>query len=153
MVFFRTPCIVAHSSINAELLNKWNISTCKSPSWEADRFSASQEMSRILWNPNVHYRTHKCPPPVPILSQINSVHAPTSHFLKIHINIILPSMPGSPKRPLSLTFLHKNAVCASPLPHTCYMPRPSHSRFFINRTILGEQYRSLSSSLCSFLHS
>jgi len=54
---------------------------------------------------------------------------------------------------LSLRFPHQNPVYASPLPHTRYIPRPSHSSWFDHRKIFGEQYRSLSSSLCSFFQS
>jgi hypothetical protein len=39
------------------------------------------------------------------------------------------------------------------LPHTCYMPLPFHYFDLITRTILGEEYRSWSPSLRSFLHS
>jgi len=104
----------------------------QNPSSEANRFSASQEIPRILWNPKVHYRIHKCPPPVLIFCQLDPVHTPTSHFLKIHLNIItLPYTPGSPKWYLSLKFPHQNPAHTSPLPHTRYMPRPSHSpRFY-----------------------
>ena len=103
----------------------------QSPSWEANWFSGIQEIPHILWSLKVHYHIHKCLSPGPILSQHDPVHTPTSYFLKIHLNAILPSTPGSPKWSLSLTFPHQNPVYASPLPSMHYMPRSSHpSRFY-----------------------
>ena len=55
----------------------------------------------------VRYLIHECPPPFPILTQVDPVHNPTSHFLKIHFNIIFPYTPGSSKWSLSFSFPHQ----------------------------------------------
>jgi len=115
----------------------------QSPSCEANRLPASQEIFRILWNPKVHYSVYKSVAHVPKLKKNDPVLAPPSYFLKIHLNVIL-FLSGLPSKTQYETLLY---------PHTCYTPALFILPYLITRIMFGEEYRSLSSSLRSFLHS
>jgi len=125
----------------------------QSPSWEANRLSASQEILLLLWNPKVHYRIHNSPPPVSILSHLDTVHTPTSTswrsilILSSHLSLGVQNDPFPsrfPTKTLYTTTLHTiRPTCTT---HLILLD-------FISQKILGEEYRSLRSSLCSFLHS
>ena len=108
----------------------------RSPASEANRISASQEISRILWNRKVHYHIQKYPPvnfPYPEPPRFSP--NPTSYFLKIRLNIILPSTPGFSKRSFSPRKLPYTTLL-SLIHATC----PSHIilQDLITRRILGE---------------
>jgi hypothetical protein len=101
------------------------------PSWEANRFSASQEIPRVLWNnPKVHHRIHKISHPVPILRQIKQIYAchPT---LRCSIFKFMPSTPwfykwslhlGFPTKTLSATFLSPYMLRAPPISFLIWSP-------------------------------
>ena len=126
------PLLQALQPVTTYLLTPWSRVLEKLPN-----LAANQEIPRILWNPKVHYRTHKRPRTVPILSQLHPVPTTPSHFLKIHLNIILPSTSWSPHWSLSLRFPHQNLVHSSPFLHTCHMSRPSQSSRFYHPHNIG----------------
>jgi hypothetical protein len=110
----------------------------QSPSWEANPLSASQEIPRSV-EPKDSLPLSQMPATW-ALSQLDIVYASTSHFLKIHLNIILPSTPGSSKWSISFRFPHQNPVYASPLPYTYIVKKYSHRKFKkCNQTYMNKE--------------
>ena len=128
-------------------------SMVQSPSWEANWLAASQEIPRISRKAKVRYHTHKCLPTVPILGQPNPVLIPTyTSWISILILFTLLRL-GLPSGLFPSGFSTKTLYTSlsSPIRATC--PALLIFLYFITRTILGEEYRAFSSSLCSLPYS
>ena len=80
------------------------------PSWETKTSSATKEIPHILWNPKIHHRIHKSPPPAPILSQIYPVYA--THPTSRRFILILPSHLLSAVQPGQSTSVQGAFLCA-----------------------------------------
>jgi len=115
--------------------------------WEANSHSASQEISCLLWEPEVHYRVHESPPLVPILSQMHPVHP---YFPKIRSNIAFPFTDSS-KWYLTLAFPTKIVYefLISPMRATCHAN--SIPLNLISLITFGVKHKFGSSSICSLL--
>jgi len=118
----------------------------QSPSWEANWFAANQEIPRILWNTSVRHLSLSWASPIQTIYP-HPISWRSILVLSTHLRLGLPSglLPsGFPTKTLYTPI-------SSPIHATC----PAHLTLldFITRTILGEEYRSFSSSLCNLLHS
>jgi len=139
-----------YSLYNPYLLTSWSRALLQ----KLTVFQLVQKFPPFLWNPKFHYRSPKWRPPVPILSQLDPGHIPTSHtfwrsilILSSHIRLGTPSglfPSGSPTKTLYTPLL--SPIRATCLAHLIHLD-------FITQIILDEEYRTLSALLCSFHHS
>jgi hypothetical protein len=102
------------------------------PFWRNRQFCSYSRISQHLWNPKVHYRIHKSPPLIPILSQISLRSIP---ILSTHLRLGLPSGLFPSDFPTNILY----AFLVSPLRATW----PAHLILLdlITLIILGEAYK------------
>ena len=105
----------------------------QSPSWEANRSSANQEILHISWNSEVHYCIHNRLPLVHIPSQINPPHAPPTHFLKIPLILSSLLHLGIPNDLLPSGFTNKTLY--APLPSSTHAPFQYTYKFDVHRAV------------------
>jgi hypothetical protein len=122
----------------------------KKPSLGKQSSSASQDIPRILWNPNAHYRIYKRPSFAPILGRIHAVHAQPSNLMKIHCNIVRPSTSTYWKWSLSFKFLPPKPRVHTRISH---VPHASTISFLITLVIFYDSTNDEDNSSSPPLHS
>ena len=122
------------------------------PSWETASFLASKEISRIVWNPKIHYHVHNSPPPIPILSYtiMSKPFQPISwRFVLVSSHIYL----WFPSGPLRSDFPTKNPIRISviPIPAVC----PAHLILLnlITQLLSSKAYEAVQHAASSILTS
>ena len=101
------------------------LARCRSHAREASSSSASQQIPRILWNPQVNYRFLNSSSLLHILSQISPVHALHAlqpHFFEIRFNITPHLRLGLPSClfPSDFSIRAFRAFHFSPIRATCH---------------------------------
>jgi hypothetical protein len=94
----------------------------QSHSWKAN--------SRHFWKLKVYYHVHNSVSFVPIVNHIKSFEVLPSYFVKVHFNIILPSMQRSSKWSPAFRPSHQSPVCVSVFRHACYITSSFQPRFY-----------------------
>jgi len=108
---------------------------------------------KFIWEMGLVSGIHKCPTPVPILSQLDPVHTPhpttwrSILILSYHLRLGLSSGLFPSGLPTKTIY----APLMSPIRTSCSAQLTLLD--FITRTKLGVEHRALCSSLCSFLYS
>ena len=98
----------------------------------------------------MYYCVQNSPPLVFTLSQINPVHALSCYFFDPFTNIF-PSTPRSFTWSLPSVFSTNIPVSIYLLPHTRYMPRPSHTLQFYHSSNIRHGIQLLEVVIMQFL--
>jgi hypothetical protein len=115
--------------------------------WEAASCVATHEFPNNLWNPKVHYRVHKIPQLVSVLSQISPYHLILTLrsilILSTHLCRVLPSG--------LFWHFHHYPVCISLFPIHATCPADLILLDLIILFMVDEEYKLWSRWICSFL--